>query len=975
MADVDTYDVFFSYSWRDQTAVEGVAQTLRQQGLRVFLDRWYLVPGRPWPQALEEVLASCRAVAVFVGSQGMGPWQQREKYLALSRQANEPQFPVIPVILPGADPALGFLSQNTWVDLRQRLDNPLSLEILRRAVGGDPPGPELRAQMQATLSSVCPYRGLRPFREEDAPFFFGRQVFVERLMQAVSCQALVALVGASGCGKSSVARAGLIPSMRRTGAGKVWETVTLLPGDRPLYALAAAFLPLLEPEMTEVERLVEVKKLADSMQKGLLSLRDVVDRVLDKQPGTDRLLLLADQWEELYTITREEEQRHRFLEQILKATQDSPLSLVLTLRGDFFGQILSYRDMADRLQGAVVNLGPMTRKELAQAVECPAAKVGLSFEPGLVERLLDDVGVEPGNLPLLEFALSGLWEHRQGGQFLHQVYEDMGRVQGAVAQQAEEIYNNLVPLEQQLVSRVFLELVRAGEGTEDTKRRATFQEVGEQARDIVKKLADARLVVTGRDDATGRETVEVSHEALIRQWKRLQEWLNDDRVFLVWRQRLRYNLEDWKRTGSDEGVLLRGAPLSEAQSWLEARPEHLSLEEKEFIKRSISLYERESQTETARRQRELEQAQALAEEVKQRAKVERRLQQELMHRIKLRQMSWFDYLLLTGLSIFFALMFNLYNDNALPLIQGLGGDPVKVISLDEAQKLYNEKKLTIIDARKEGFSRLEHIKGAENFQAVFFDLMFPMFQFKLEQKQVTKDSPIFVYGGTMSRRFDLDLARDLMAKNYENVMVLGSDYDAWNKAFPVVKQPAKAPAAMHLGLASLIEWLPLSIFVFMLIPAVRRSPYLSIFCRILLGVIFIQFALSKILRPAVFAMNVVDYQFMPSWGVNLWALILPWAELVAGLFLILGIRTRTAAIFIGAMNIIFIVALVNAILQGYPINCGCVGETGEPVNWWKVLKNIGMLLMAIQIIIYDRLFYLERGGFVWRESQESTEVI
>ena len=174
---------------------------------------------------------------------------------------------------------------------------------------------------------------------------------------------------------------------------------------------------------------------------------------------------------------------------------------------------------------------------------------------------------------------------------------------------------------------------------------------------------------------------------------------------------------------------------------------------------------------------------------------------------------------------------------------------------------------------------------------------------------------------------------------------------------------------MHLGLAGLLEWLPLSIFLFMLIPSVRRSPYLSIFCRMLLGVIFIQFALSKILRPAVFAMNVVDYQMMPFWGVNLWALILPWAELVAGLFLILGIRTRTAAIFIGGMNIIFIVGLVNAILQGYPINCGCVGETGEPVNWWKVLKNVAMLLMTVQIFFYDRLFVLDRGGFVWRETK------
>ena len=172
---------------------------------------------------------------------------------------------------------------------------------------------------------------------------------------------------------------------------------------------------------------------------------------------------------------------------------------------------------------------------------------------------------------------------------------------------------------------------------------------------------------------------------------------------------------------------------------------------------------------------------------------------------------------------------------------------------------------------------------------------------------------------------------------------------------------------MPLGLAGYIEWLPIIIFPLILIPPVRRSPYLSAFCRLLLGVIFVQFALSKIMRPATFALNVVDYAMMPSWAVNLWSLALPWGELVAGLFLILGIRTRASATIIGVMNILFIIGLVKVILQGLPINCGCVGEAGEPVTWWKVLKNAGMLVMALQVFLYDRLFVLDRGGFIWRE--------
>ena len=223
-----------------------------------------------------------------------------------------------------------------------------------------------------------------------------------------------------------------------------------------------------------------------------------------------------------------------------------------------------------------------------------------------------------------------------------------------------------------------------------------------------------------------------------------------------------------------------------------------------------------------------------------------------------------------------------------------------------------------------------------------------------------------VYGGTFSRRMDLDLARLLKHKGLKNVVVL-KDYAGWTKVFPLQEKAATTPGSLPLGFAGFLEWLPVSIFLLILIPPIRRSPYLSVFCRVLLAAIFISFALSKIMRPAVFALNVVDYNLTPAWGVNLWSLALPWGELVVGLFLLLGIRTRAAATLIGAMNVIFIVGLVNAILHHMPINCGCVGEVGEPVNWLKVMKNTGMLIMCIQIFLYDRFMVLDRGGFILRD--------
>jgi hypothetical protein len=280
--------------------------------------------------------------------------------------------------------------------------------------------------------------------------------------------------------------------------------------------------------------------------------------------------------------------------------------------------------------------------------------------------------------------------------------------------------------------------------------------------------------------------------------------------------------------------------------------------------------------------------------------------------------------------------------------------------------MYQKNQAIFVDARKSAFFSQQHIKGAEPLPSILFDLMFPMFHFTLTQAEGNKDKTLVVYGGTFSRRTDLDLARLLKHKGLEHVVVL-KDYTGWTKVFPLEEKAATEAGSLPLGFAGFLEWLPLSIFLLILIPPIRRSPYLSVFCRVLLAAIFISFALSKIMRPAVFALNVVDYNLTPAWGVNLWSLALPWGELVVGLFLLLGIRTRAAATLIGAMNVIFIVGLVNAILHHMPINCGCVGEVGEPVNWLKVMKNTGMLVMCIQIFLYDRFMVLDRGWFILRD--------
>ena len=547
------FDCFLSYNTLDHAAVERVARALTERGLTVFLDRWELVPGRAWPDALEAHLACCRSAAVALGPSGMGPWQQREHYLALDRQARDPAFGVIPVILPNADPALGFLSLNTWVDLRGGVDDANSLDLLAAAIRGEPPSALLERTRRA-VAEICPYRGLEVFREEDAPFFFGREAFAKDLCAAVADQSLVAVVGRSGSGKSSVVRAGLVPALRRSDGDQVWEIVTLLPGAQPLQALAGALLPLLEPEMTEIDRLVEINKQAGHLAAGDLQLHQVINRLLAKQPGTDRLLLLIDQWEELYTQSKDESARcnvARFIDVLLDAAEAAPVTVVLTLRADFYGDALLHRGLADRLRQAVVNLGPMNREELERAVTLPAEKIGLSFDTGLVERLLDDVGDEPGNLPLMEFALKELWEARRGDRLLYDVYTAMKGVKGAIAKRAETLYAKLGPAQQQAAERVFTKLVRPGEETGDTRRRADLDELDPKEKALVRTLAGekVRLLVTGRDELADRETVEVAHEALIREWGRLKGWVGQVRETLKDQVLMEDLAEQWQEQG------------------------------------------------------------------------------------------------------------------------------------------------------------------------------------------------------------------------------------------------------------------------------------------------------------------------------------------------------------------------------------------------------------------------------------------
>ncbi|WP_413173825.1 WD40 repeat domain-containing protein [Anabaena azotica] len=434
----------------------------------------------------------------------------------------------------------------------------------------------------------CPYRGLFHFGPNDADVFFGREIFIEELYGATKTKNFIPVLGASGSGKSSVVLAGLVPKLQKEGN---WQFTHFRPGSDkdPFYALAEALIPLYRSETDSTDKITQAGKLAQSLQNGT-PLSRIFSSIQRNHPNY-RLLLIADQFEEIYTLCNDEEIRRKFLDCLLDGlgTPASPSSsttvLVTTMRADFLGNALSYPRFADVLRSADIKIRAMKHEELTQVIEKPAGKLGVTFETGLVERILKDVENQPGNLPLLEFALTQLWNKRTGRQLTHKIYEEIGRVEGALARHADEKYHNLTDDEKEKVRRIFIQLVRPGEGAEDTRRIAMKAELEEQSWSLVKQLADARLVVTSRN-SEDKDTVEVVHEALIRNWGELRGWMNKDRVFRAWQERLRAAKGQWEATDKDKGSLLRGAALAEAEEKLKERPEDL-IDEKEFITQSI----------------------------------------------------------------------------------------------------------------------------------------------------------------------------------------------------------------------------------------------------------------------------------------------------------------------------------------------------------------------------------------------------
>jgi energy-coupling factor transporter ATP-binding protein EcfA2 len=621
------YDVFLSHNSADKPAVEELAHRLKQEGIEPWLDKWNLVPGRPWQPALEEALDQCAGCAVFVGPSDIGPWQHAEMRAAIDRRVSgsHGQFAVIPVLLPGGrrderTRLPTFLVQSTWVEFRKSLDEEDAFRRLLCGIRGQPPGPG-----QAPFEGQCPYRGLAPFRAEDRRFFFGREALTEWLLEQLRPPAggkpqnrFVAVVGPSGSGKSSLVLAGLLPALAdgKLEGSAAWPRALCRPGPDPLESVAVALCHALG------EDAAAVRELRDELRGSEAALHLKVRLALHGAPAERRLLLVLDQFEEVFTLCTDEGQRRALLDNLLYAAgaAGGQTVLVLTLRADFYGKCAAYPVLAAALSEHPFLVGPLSEAELRQAIERPAQLVGCECEPGLVEALLRDVQGQAGALPLLQDVLLQLWQARQGRRLTVEAYQALGGLSGALDRRASDVLKRFSPAEQELCRRIFLRLTQPGEGTEDTKRRAALHELAgagdaEVVARVVGRLADQRLLTTEGDAAQAQ--VEVAHEALIRGWSVLRHWVEADRAGLRTHHRLGEAAREWDHNQREDSFLYRGARLAVAQEWAAGHAHDLNDLETAFLAASAA-------AETQRRDQELAQARRLADERADKARRSRR---------------------------------------------------------------------------------------------------------------------------------------------------------------------------------------------------------------------------------------------------------------------------------------------------------------------------------------------------------------
>jgi WD40 repeat protein/serine/threonine protein kinase len=447
--------------------------------------------------------------------------------------------------------------------------------------------------LEEQLAPANPYKGLRPFEEADADTFFGRESLVEQLLKHIRENCFLALVGPSGSGKSSVIKAGVIPAIRRgaiKGAeSEQWFIATMVPGPHPIQELTEALLSI----ATDNSSVAFDPEFEDENSLSRISQQ------LYEDTHTN-VLLFIDQFEEAFTLVENESERRYFLNNIADAVNnpDSKLWVILTLRADLYDRPLMVADIGQLMRQFTEVILPLSPSELEHAIINPAEKAGVTLDRDLVVQILADVIEQPGALPLLQYTLTELFEKRTSDTIPLEDYLSTGGISGTLASRANEIYQGLETAEQSLARQILLNLISVNEGTESTRRRIQQQELLtlHQDKDAVHRILDVfnrnRILTFDREPVTRAPTVELAHEALIREWENLRKWIDDSRDMLRTHRQLSAATQEWKKSDRDTSFLVSGSRLAQFEPLLTATDFPLNNEDRIFILASVAMRRR-----------------------------------------------------------------------------------------------------------------------------------------------------------------------------------------------------------------------------------------------------------------------------------------------------------------------------------------------------------------------------------------------
>ena len=574
--------VFISYSRQNLTFAERLANDLRDAGLDVWIDFREIKGGEEWREAIFAGIDQSEIVVVCLSPPAVeSKWVRREILMADSQH----KF-IIPIMVEDAFDLMekhdetDQLQNKQIITFTDRYESGLS-ELLDSLPGRirhtEKPLPDDADIDPAKI--LNPFKGLEAFQQTDAAIFFGRDDLTTKLLDKLrEGRRFIAVVGASGSGKSSLVRAGLIPRLRNgdLNGSADWPIAIFTPGARPTEALGKRLMPILGENL--------LPTMMTALERGPDSLHLLTEGLLVDAPDTARLTLVVDQFEEVFTRASQNAAA-AFLDLLhTAATIDEGRTLVLlTMRADFFDRLSAYPDLAALFeQQNMVIVTDMTPDNLRHSIEDPAATVGLLYDHGLPDRILEDVRQQPGSLPLLQYALKALYERRDGRRLTFDAYEEIGGVQQALARHAEGVYQSMNTGQQELARRVLLRLVEVGEGSEPTRRQVdravlSFRGVSDEAvQDVIDRLTapDCRLLIASRaitaedPDAEAVTWIEVSHEALIREWERFKDWIAESEEELRHGGELLKAAQDWTRYGLDDGYLWTGSRLERGLTWL-----------------------------------------------------------------------------------------------------------------------------------------------------------------------------------------------------------------------------------------------------------------------------------------------------------------------------------------------------------------------------------------------------------------------